>query len=196
MFDNSDSVYSNQPDSGMFGKLADKLRGLNLDKQAKLPPDQQPPAADLNLGPVSDSKASGLTGELPIPSPDKITEITNRILMRRQEQMLEQKSPPQTLGAALEPTRKAPFSDDAAATCLKQTQLTDSSLFSLDQQDTPDISIEQIKLALVARQKSQTDLAIALGVTRFYVSKLFHGAKPLTPNLKRRCALVLSSWCA
>lgn len=58
----------------------------------------------------------------------------------------------------------------------------------------PILTVQEVKEALVLADKTQTELADALGVSRAYVSKILAGAKPLTPELQDKCRQVFSDW--
>ena len=49
-------------------------------------------------------------------------------------------------------------------------------------------------MALEQTGKSQTELAEAIGVSRFYISKILAGKKPFTMDLQARVKTVLDQW--
>lgn len=56
------------------------------------------------------------------------------------------------------------------------------------------LTIQELRDALARSNKTQTALADALDLSRFYVSKILSGAKPFTPELQAKCRQVLADW--
>lgn len=57
-----------------------------------------------------------------------------------------------------------------------------------------ELTIQELRDGLERLNKTQTELADALGVTRFYVSKILSGSKPFTPELQSKSRQVLAAW--
>jgi hypothetical protein len=61
--------------------------------------------------------------------------------------------------------------------------------------DAPSIlSVEDLKAALEASGKTQTELGDAIGVSRYYISKILAGKRPLTMDLQLRLKAVIDGW--
>jgi antitoxin component HigA of HigAB toxin-antitoxin module len=58
----------------------------------------------------------------------------------------------------------------------------------------PILTVDDMRLALEQTGKTQTELAEAIGVSRFYVSKILAGKKPFTTELQSRVKAVLADW--
>jgi len=56
------------------------------------------------------------------------------------------------------------------------------------------LSVRLVKDTLEDNDRTQSELADAMDVSRAYISKIFAGAKPFTPELQEKCRRVFWEW--
>jgi len=156
-------------------------------------------SSNSNGAQTSGANTSSETGELPKYSPEDIQATIARIFGRKPAELDEVDDSSQT--PILRPAAESDAAVDSLplsipSPAVESNAVNDSSqLLTLYKQDQESlVTLDSIKATLEKFGKCQSDLAVSLGVSRFYVSKLLHGAKPLTVDLQRRCVRVFESW--